>query len=57
VYQLGPDGTYSAQPASRVFPGFPFAEVQRVLSQIGTASETALVKSFRQWVKVNALSK
>ncbi len=56
VYQLGSGGTYTPQPASRVFPGFPLAEAQRVLSQIGTASETALVKSFRHWVRTNARS-
>jgi len=54
VYQLGSDGRYASQSASRVFPGFPIAEVQRVLSQIGTASETALVKSFRRWVRDHA---
>jgi Uma2 family endonuclease len=55
VYHLGPDGRYASQPASRVFPGFPIAEALRVLSQIGTASDTALVKSFRHWVRSNAL--
>ena len=56
VYQLGSEGRYASQPTSRAFPGFPFDEVQRVLSQIGTASETALVKSFRRWVRANALA-
>ena len=55
VYQFGPDGRYATQPTSRVFPGFPFAEAERVLSQIGTASETALVKAFRRWVRDNAM--
>lgn len=55
VCQLGLDGRYTSQSASRAFPGFPFAEAERVLSQIGTASETALVKSFRRWVRANAL--
>ncbi len=55
VYQLGSDGRYTSQPTSRAFPGFPFAEAQRVLSHLGTASETALVKSFRHWVRTNAL--
>jgi hypothetical protein len=54
VYQLGSDGRYAPQTASRVLTGFPIAEAQRVLSQVGTASETALVKSFRRWVRTNA---
>jgi hypothetical protein len=53
VYQLGADGRYAPQTASRILTGFPIAEAQRVLSQIGTASETALVKSFRRWVREN----
>ncbi len=53
VYLLGSDHQYTIHSTSRVFPGFPFAEAQRVLSQIGSASETALVKSFRQWVRTN----
>ncbi len=55
VYQLGPDGRYTSQPGSRALPGFPLAEAERILSQIGTASETALVKSFRRWVQANSL--
>jgi Uma2 family endonuclease len=51
VYQLGSDGKYASQSASRALPDFPLAEAQRVLSQIGTASETALVKSFRHAVR------
>jgi Uma2 family endonuclease len=54
VYQLGSDGRYESQTTSRAFPGFPFDEAQRVLSQIGKASETVLVKSFRSWVKAHA---
>ena len=57
VYHLGPDGRYASQSASRVLPGFPIAEAERVLSRIGTASDTVLVKSFRQWVRSNALPK
>ncbi len=53
VYHLGSDGLYTSQSSSRAFPGFPLAEAQRALSQIGTASETALVKSFRHWVRTN----
>ena len=51
AYQRGSDGRYTPQTTSRALPGFPFDEAQRVLSQIGTASETALVKSFRRWVQ------
>jgi hypothetical protein len=53
VYQLGSDGRYESQTTSRAFLGFPFDEAHRVLSQIGTASETALVKSCRRWVQAH----
>ncbi len=33
------------------FPNLPPAEMEKVLAQLGTASETALVRSFRQWVQ------
>ena len=51
VFVLGPDGRYQQQPSSVSFPGLPPAEIERVLAKLGTASETALVRSFRDWVR------
>jgi len=55
VLRLGPGGQYVETQASESLPGFPLKEAQRVLQQLGTASDTALVKSFREWVRSNAL--
>jgi Uma2 family endonuclease len=51
VFVLAADGQYEQQPASATFPALPPAEIERVLARLGTASETALVKSFREWVR------
>jgi Uma2 family endonuclease len=54
VLRLGRKGRYVGTQASKALPGFPLVEAQRILQQLGTASDTALVKSFRQWVRSNA---
>jgi len=51
VYLLGPEGRYVRSASSASFPQLPPAEIERVLRQLGTASETALVRSFRHWVR------
>jgi Uma2 family endonuclease len=57
VFVLAADGQYQQQTTSPTFPALSTAEIERVLAKLGTASETALVKSFRDWVrKLNAVS-
>ena len=51
VFELTAEGEYVPRQSSPSFPGLPVAEVERVLRQMATASETALVRSFRQWVR------
>ncbi len=51
VFVLGEDGDYQQRAASASFPGLPPAEIEGVLHKLGTASETALVRSFRQWMR------
>jgi Uma2 family endonuclease len=50
VFVLVESGRYEQRPVSSSFPGLPPAEIEKVLAKLGTASETALVRSFRQWV-------
>ena len=50
VFALGGDGQYQQRSSSVSFPNLPPAEIEKVLAKLGTASETALVRSFRQWV-------
>jgi Uma2 family endonuclease len=50
VFVLVEGGRYEHRPVSATFSGLPPAEVENVLGKLGTASETALVQSFRQWV-------
>lgn len=57
VFELSAEGQYVPRPSSRSFPRLPLAEVERVLRRMGTASETALVRSFRAWVRKEVLSK
>ena len=51
VFALAGQGRYEQRPAGVSFPDLPPAEIQRVLAKLGTASETALVRSFRDWVR------
>ena len=51
LFVLGEDGRYQQRPSSLSFPNLSPAEMEKVLAQLGTASETALVRSFRQWVQ------
>jgi Uma2 family endonuclease len=50
VFAIGDNGQYQQRPSSVSFPNLLPAEVEKVLARLGTASETALVRSFRQWV-------
>lgn len=49
IYALDAGGQYQPHQQSISFPELPPAEIVRVLGQLGTASETALARSFRQW--------
>ena len=51
VFALGEDGQHQQRLSSVSFPNLPPAEVEKVLARLGTASETALVRSFRDWVR------
>lgn len=51
VFVLAEDGQYQQRVDSLSFPSLPPAEIESVLRKLGTASETALVRSFRQWVQ------
>jgi Uma2 family endonuclease len=55
VFVLGDDGQYQQRPSSLSFPKLPPVEIEKVLAKLGTASETALVRSFRQWIRTTAL--
>ena len=50
LFALSENGQYQECPSSVSFPNLPPAEIEKVLAKLGTASETALVRSFRQWV-------
>jgi Uma2 family endonuclease len=50
VFALASDGRYQQRPSSVSFPALPLAEIEKVLAKLGTASDTALVRSFRRWV-------
>lgn len=51
VYVLEADGHYAPRSASLAFPQLPPPEMARVLQQLGTASDTTLVRTFRKWVR------
>jgi Uma2 family endonuclease len=51
LYLLDAEGRYQPSSGSASLPGLPPVEIERVLGQMGTASETALVRSFRDWVR------
>jgi Uma2 family endonuclease len=54
VFRLGPAGQYEPRAGSGCLPQFPIAEAAEVLGQVNTASETALVRSFRDRVRASA---
>jgi len=51
VHRLNPAGQYEPRDGSVCLPRFPIAQVLDVLRQVNTASETALVRSLRDWVR------
>jgi hypothetical protein len=51
VYELGPDRQYVPRQSSPAFPGFPVAEIARLLNDSAALHETALIRSFRERVR------
>ncbi len=51
IFVFGSDGRYEQCLTSAAFPGLAPGKVERVLGTMGTESETALVRSFRDWVR------
>ncbi len=51
VFRLGSERTYVPTAGSESLPGFPLKETERIVRQLGTASDTALVKSFQQQIR------
>lgn len=51
IFVLGQDGRYQECSSSASFPKLQPTEIENVLAQLGTASETTLLRSFRQWVQ------
>src|SRR3989304_132888 len=55
VYILDDDGKYLSSQSSGSFPQLPPAEIETVLRRMGTASDTELVRAFRDWVRKTIL--
>jgi len=55
VYILDADGKYLSSQSSGSFPQLPPAEIETVLRRMGTASDTELVRAFRDWVRKTIL--
>ncbi len=51
VWQLKNDRTYAPVDRSPSFPWLPLAELSRFLAGSATMSETAWIRSFREWVR------
>ena len=54
VHEFSQDGGYTARETSVCFPGFPVAKAEELVRQLGKEHETALVSSFRDWVREHA---
>ncbi|MGO9113226.1 MAG: hypothetical protein ACLP9L_28675 [Thermoguttaceae bacterium] len=54
VLELSNEGEYVARETSICFPTFPIAKAEEIVRQLGAAHETALVLSFRDWVRDNS---
>lgn len=51
IHVLDAEGKYFSSPSSTIFPQLPLAEIEKVLQAVGSTSDTALVRSFRNWVR------
>ncbi len=54
VYQLRKGGKYVLTRTSIVLPTLRVPELNRFLENVGTMSETQIVKSFRDWVRASS---
>ena len=54
IFVLAEGNQYQERRASVSFPELPPAEIEGVLAKLGTASETTLVRAFRDWVREQA---
>jgi Uma2 family endonuclease len=54
VLRLRRKGRYADVETSRALPGFPLREAERILHELSAGDDTALVKSFRRFVRKNA---
>jgi Uma2 family endonuclease len=54
VLALGPYGRYEPRSDSISLPGFAFGEMGKAIRQLRTLGETALVRSFQEWIRKNA---
>jgi Uma2 family endonuclease len=50
-YVLDANDSYISSQSSRSLPKLSPAEIENVLNQLGSASETTLVRAFRKWVR------
>jgi hypothetical protein len=50
-FTLAPKHHYVPSDKSLCFPGIPLDEMTRILGRMNTESETALIRSFRDYVR------
>jgi hypothetical protein len=53
ILELTKEGEYVARETSLCFPTFPIAKAEEIVRQVGDAHETALIRSFRDWIRAN----
>lgn len=53
AFELTAEGRYVPRPSSLCFPNLPLPRLEQALRQFGFVRETALVRSFRDWVRAN----
>ncbi|MGW8257432.1 MAG: Uma2 family endonuclease [Thermoguttaceae bacterium] len=51
IHVLDADGRYFASERSASFPQLPPVEIEKSLHALGSKSETAIVRSFRAWIR------
>jgi hypothetical protein len=51
VLALQPDGRYHVQVGSLSFPFLPMAELEKFIARIRVENDTAVMRSFQQWVR------
>lgn len=51
VLALGTNGQYEVRPGSLSFPFLPVAELEQFISRLRAENDTAVMRSFQQWVR------